>query len=291
MLDPADYKKHTVVSIQGKKSQTYLPSAISDLHDITIYGFFPSESTLAFLVRGTKEMRSSQGAGRSPAGFPWKSYHGYIAQFKRDGSYQGSIEIPVAYRIQRFAILPSGEFLVSGYDQTNSTARLLLLDASGQIIRTIDTPQARSSTGVDAPFRSVEAAKAELSLIGPIAFTPYNQDILMWRRGSQDPILDIGAGGRVREVPFQVPSGFVFVDMVPAKDRWIAHFRRQETPEGTPFSQDAYAYYELRPQDASPSAKLLITGDVPQSLACEADGTYITYKMDKDGKLVVFNAN
>ena len=54
MLDPKELKKHTVVSFRGKESQTYSPSAISDLHDINIFGFFPSSSEVGFLVRGTK---------------------------------------------------------------------------------------------------------------------------------------------------------------------------------------------------------------------------------------------
>lgn len=36
--------------------------------------------------------------------------------------------------------------------------------------------------------------------------------------------------------------------------------------------------------------EMLISGDVPQFLACEADGQYITYKVDKNNKLVLLKA-
>lgn len=286
MLDPKDLKKHTVVSFRGKESQTYSPSAISDLHDISIYGFFPASSRVGFLVRGTKDRPGSPGAGKSPAGIDWSSYHNYVAEFNRDGSYKGSIELPVSYQVYHLAIFDSGEFLVSGYDQLNSTVRLVLINASGQIAKNIDLPGSSTPAGGDAPYRSVEAAKGTTRLMGSIVFTPYKDDILVWRLNSNDPVLDVNSGGGVREVPLQAPSGFVFVDMVPSNDRWVGHFRNQSARENSQFTSDAYSYFELRPQDASISSKLIISGDVPQHLACESDGSYITYKLDKDNKLV-----
>ena len=293
MLDPKDPNKHTVVSIRGKESQTYLPSAISDLHDIFISDFFPSKSKVGFLVRGTKEPPGSTGPGKSPAGIAWSSYHNYIAEFDRNGSYKASIELPVSYHLSHLAIFPSGDFLVAGYDQLNSTVRLLLLSSSGQISKAIDLPGSRTPATGDAPNRSVEAARATRNLMGSIVFTPYNEDILVWRANDNDPVLDVSSGGGVREVPLQAPSGFAFVGMIPSNDRWVGHFRMQSARENSPFTSDTYSYFELRPQDASISSKLLIVGDhdLPQHLACENDGSYITYKMDKDNKLVQLRSN
>jgi hypothetical protein len=290
MLDPKDLKKHTLISFYKEKSQTYSPSAIPDLHDVTIFGFYPSGKIVGFLVRGTKEMSGGAGGpGKSPAGFAWSGYHNYVVEFSPDGSYKDLVELPVSYQLSRLAIFPSGEFLVAGYDQVNSTARLLLLDSSGRISRTLDMPASRIFSS--GPYGSIEAARASRELISTLAFTPYGQDILVWRGGNSDPILDVGSGGGVREVQLQEPPGLSFVGMIPANDRWVAHFRVQGVAENSPFSQNAYFYYELRPQDASASAKLVISGDVPQFLACESDGRYTTYKLDKDNKLALFTAN
>jgi hypothetical protein len=291
MLDPKDLKKHTLVSFRGKESHTYLPSAISDLRDVTVFGFFPSTSEVGFLVRGTKGSPGSPGPGKSPAGIDWSSYHSYIAKFDRDGNYKGSIEIPASYQLTRFAIFPSGDFLVAGFDQLNTAVRLLLVKSSGEISKTIDLPGARTSAAADASYHSVEAARATTKLMGTIMFTPYKEDILVWRMNSTDPILDVNSGGGVREVPLQTPSGFAFVDLIPSNDRWVGHFRVLSAMENGPFTSDTYSYFELRPQDASVSSKLLISGDVPQHLACESENTYITYTLDKDNKLVQLRSN
>jgi hypothetical protein len=289
--DPKDLKMHTVVSIKGRQSQTYLPSAISDLHDVFIADFFPSSSAVGFLVRGAKDLPGALGPHKSPAGIAWSSYHYYIAEFDRDGSYKGSVQLPVNYQLYHFAIFPSGEFLVSGYDQLNSTVRLLLLSSSGQIVKDIDLPAARTPVADNAPYRSVEGARAVTKMMSDLQFTPYNQDILVWRHNSNDPILDVTAGGGVREVPLQTPPGFVFAGMIPSNDRWVGHFRTHETPEYSRYTSTTYSYFELRPQDASLSSKLLISGDDPQSLACESDGSYITYKVDKNHKMVLLKSN
>jgi hypothetical protein len=139
----------------------------------------------------------------------------------------------------------------------------------------------------------VVAARAKTKLMGTFVFTPHNEDILVWRRNSNDPILDVNSAGRVREVPLQAPPGFVFVELIPSSDRWVGHFRRQSALEDSPFTSATYSYFELRPQDASISAKLLISGDrdLPQHMACESDKSYITYKLDNDHKLVLLRSN
>jgi hypothetical protein len=47
---------------------------------------------------------------------------------------------------------------------------------------------------------------------------------------------------------------------------------------------------EARPQDGSLSAKLVQAGDMPRSIACENDGIYTSFKMNKAGKTVLLQA-
>jgi hypothetical protein len=282
---------HTVISIRGKETHQYSPAGISDLHDVFIHSFYPSDSIVGFLVRATKEPLGKPGPGKSPAGVPWDKYHNYIAEFDLNGSYKESIELPMDYQVSHLAILPSGEFLVSGYDRLNSTAKLVFLNSSGQLVRNLDLPAARSDKSGDAAFGSAKATMVSSRLIGLVVFTGYKSDILVWHMGSKDPILDVGPSGSVREVPVELPPDSVFLDMIPAADRWVAHFRSKNVAEGAPLNQTDYSYYELRPQDASLSAKLIQTGDIPLSLACESDGKYIAFKRDKDNNLVLLSSN
>ena len=92
-------------------------------------------------------------------------------------------------------------------------------------------------------------------------------------------------------MPLQTPQGFRFVNMITSNDRWVAHFRNDETPPDARMSEETDTYYEIRPQDGSLVARLVQKGDVPRSIACESSGTYTAFKMSDLGKLVLLKAN
>jgi hypothetical protein len=50
---------------------------------------------------------------------------------------------------------------------------------------------------------------------------------------------------------------------------------------------DIDAYYEVRPQDGSLAEKIVQKGDVPLSIVCESSGTYMSFKMNDAGKMVL----
>jgi hypothetical protein len=288
-LDVKDLNKHTVVGIHGTDTRSYSPANISDLHDVFVESFFPTEDVVGFLVRGSKTAPGSPSPGKSPAGIPWDDYHYYIAIFNRGGSYQKSIELPFRYTVSRFAILPSGEYLVSGYDQANSTARLAFLDSSGQLIRNLDFPAFRHAT--EGEYGSREAAKSARNLVGYVLMTPYKEDILVWQMSGDSPILDVGAGGTSKEISLQPPAGFVFDSLIPSNDRLVALFRTTDTAPGSAMSDVHYSYFDVRPQDGSVSAKLVQAGNAPRSIACESDGTYLSFKRDSANKVILVKAD
>jgi hypothetical protein len=281
-----DPRQQTLYSVRGKKTQTYPLSAISDLHDIQQFSFFPSDSQVGILIRASKEPPGQPGPGRSPTGFPWSKYHYYIALFDRNGSYKEAIELSMFdgpdASVFRIALLPSGEFLVLGYDRLNSITRLLLLSSAGQIVRTLDLPAARTFSA-DATFRSGTGMMAAANLMGAITFTAWNQDILVTRRNSTDPILDVSPGGGVREVPIQPPTGWVFEEMISAGDRWVARFHAPSAAPNAPEKPGEHVFYELHPEDASPALKLLQPNNFQGQIACRSDGKYLTFhNNDKD---------
>lgn len=94
-------------------------------------------------------------------------------------------------------------------------------------------------------------------------------------------------GGGVREVPLQIPYGYRLADMVASNDRWVVHFRTENTPPNVRMGEDTDAYYEVRPQDGSLGAKIVQKGDVPLSIACESSGSYTSFKMNDAGKMVL----
>lgn len=291
MLDPANLDKHDLVSVDQIQTHSYPIAGISDLHDISVYSFFPSDAMVALLVRATKEMPKDPGPGKSPAGVAWRDYHNYIAEFDRNGTYKKSVELPMSYQVSQLAVFPTGDFLITGFDTLNSAPRLLYLDSSGRVVRSLDFPAARRTADNSSSYGSVEEARSTTALLGSIAFTPYKADILVWTRDGSDPILDVGPGGTSREIPLETPPGFVFVEMISAGNRWVGHFRSRHVVQNSPFNPVDYSYYELQPQDGSLASKLLLGGASPQTIACGGDGTYIAYKRDNDNKLVLLTAD
>ena len=127
--------------------------------------------------------------------------------------------------------------------------------------------------------------------LSSVYFTAVGDNIVVWRGNSNDPVVEVRQGGGVREVPIQIPDGWRFADMVASNDRWVVHFRTENTPPNVRMSTEADAYYELRPQDGSLAAKLVQKGDIPLSIACESSGTYTSFKMNDTGKMVLLEGS
>ena len=278
MLDPKNVNKHTVVAIKGDESHTYSPLTIPGLHDVFVLSFFPSKSVVGFLVRASTDPPGRLGPGRSPAGIKWSSYHFYVAEFNRDGSYKKSVRIKTPFTLSHLAILPSGEMLVTGYDRPNSEGHLLLLSNEGTVLHQFDLPAFRRPIDENAPFGSAKWDTNMNRLMGNVLFTPYGRDILVWRVGSDDPVVDIAGVGDYREVPLHAPKNTELVYMIPSSDRWVAFFRSKTAPENTPYNLKDYVYAELNPLDGEVTATLKETGRVFHSLECEEDGKYISFE-------------
>jgi hypothetical protein len=292
-VNPKDPGQQTLYSVHGKKTQTYLLSAISDLHDIQQFSFFPTDSQVGILVRASKEPVGQPGPGKSHAGISWGKYHYYIALFDRNGSYKESIELSMFdgpdASVSHIALLPSGEFLVVGYDRLNSVTRLLLLSSGGQIVRTLDLPASRTASP-DTTFRSGTGMMAAADLIGSIAFVAWNQDILVSRRNSPDPILDVRPGGGVREVTVQPPPGWLFEEMISAGDRWVARFHTASAAQNAPEKPGEHVFYELHPEDAGLALKLIQPDKFQGQIACRSEGKYLTFRDNDKNEFQLFAA-
>jgi hypothetical protein len=284
-----------VTIVQGKKTQTILSASITDLTDFNVLDTFPADSGVYFLLQGTKEQPGELGPGKSPSGIPWKAYRNFVAQFNLDGTYKGATELDVGCDLSRpgscelahLAVLPSGDMLVSESDPATSTLRVLYLKSSGEIVKQIDVPASRKPIDWGDGFSSPNITQAAKMFLGSVYFTAVGGNIVVWRANSPDAVIEIGQGGGVREVPIQIPGGWRLADMVASNDRWVAHFRTENTPPNVPMSGETDAYFDLLPQDGSLASKIVQKGDIPLSIACESSGKYTSYKMDDAGKMVL----
>jgi hypothetical protein len=109
----------------------------------------------------------------------------------------------------------------------------------------------------------------------------------VWRANSNDSVVEVRPGGGTREVPVEIPEGWRFADMVASNDRWVVHFRTENSGPSARMSEDTDAYFDVRPQDGSLAAKVRQKGEVPLSIACESSGSYMSFKMNDAGKMVL----
>jgi len=285
----------TVTIVEGKKNQAILSKSISDLTDFNVLDIFPADSGIYLLLQGTKEQPGERGPGKSPAGIPWNAYHNFVARFDRDGAYKGASELGIACDLSQpgsceprhLAVFPSGDMLVTESDPATSTLKLLYLKSSGEVSQQIDVPASRKQMDWGDASTNPELRQEATMFLASVFFTAVGDNIVVWRANSHDPVVEVRRGGGVREVPLQIPYGYRFADMVASNDRWVVHFRTENTPPNVRMGEDTDAYYEVRPQDGSLAAKIVQKGDVPLSIACESGGSYTSFKMDDAGKMVL----
>jgi hypothetical protein len=266
----------TVTIVRGKKTETISSTTISDLTDInTILDIFPTDSGVYFLLQGTKDRPGERGPAKSRAGIPWKSYRSYVARFDLSGSYAGAAELgtqcdlsqPGSCELRHLAVFPSGDMLVSESDPETSTLKVLYLKSSGEAVKQIDVPASSKPMDWGTSSSNPELRQAAKAFLASVYFTAVGDNIVVWRANSDDPVVEVREGGGAREVPIQIPEGWRFADMVASNDRWVAHFRTENTPPTVRMSTDIDAYYEMRPQDGSLAAKIVQSGDIPLSIA------------------------
>jgi hypothetical protein len=218
-----------------------------------------------------------------------------VARFDLDGTYKGATELgtgcdlsrPGKCELRHLAVFPSGDMLVPESDPGTSTLKVLYLKSSGEVVKQIDLPASRRPMDWGDASSSRELRRAATMFLGSVFFTAVDQSIVVWRANSNDPVVEVHQGGGVREVPLQIPDGYRFADLVASNDRWVVHFRTENTPPNERMSENTDAYFDVRPQDGSLVAQVVQKGDVPRSIACENSGTYTSFRMDDAGKTVL----
>ncbi len=288
-----------VTIVRGTKTQTISSTSISDLTDFNNgFDVFATDSGIYFLLQATKDQPQPgpRSRDKSPSGIPYSSYHEFLARFDPDGTYKGATRLgidcdlsrPNSCHLTHLAVFPNGDMLVSESDPETSILKVLYLNSSGNLVKQIDVPASRRSMDWgDTPNSNPQLRQEAQTYLASVYFTAVGDNILVWRGNSDDAVVEIRQGGGVREVPLQIPAGWRFVDMVPSNDRWVVHFRKEDAPPEQRMSTDIDAYYEMRPQDGSLSARIVPKGESPLRIECENDGTYTSFKFLDSGNTVL----
>lgn len=291
-IDTKSFGPQAIDSLDPKGGHEFSLKAIPGLYDVnSIHGYFVTDSGVGVLVRGTKDDKKApdpvpMGSGMPPRAVYTGERHDYLVEFDSSGNYQKAIELPGAYQFRRLAALADDSLLALAFDRANSIPRLLLMDSGGQIIRNLQIPAKMQESPEFASAQAggiIEQVQAESSLSWWI-FALARKKILLYQAHSNSPVLEVGAGGVVREVPVQFPKGYTLDGIISANDRWIMRFRKNSLSGSgeidTRPEANNYVLYEVEPSDGSLKRRIVAETGPIYSIACEQDGVLTAFSFD-----------
>jgi len=210
-------------------------------------------------------------------------HHSYAVRFGLDGGTNPKPGFPGGL-IQRIASLGSDQLLALSYNRATRAPELQLLDSDGAPVTSISIPTGLTDYATlkqGESGDSLNASKADSS-VSAWQFMPASVKVLLYRPGSNGPILEIGKGGLRREVP--VASWIRAFRVYSLYKTMYARFRRLGTAEGMPPSQGDMLLAELNPNDGSVERLFKLGSKSIFDVACEVDGEFMSFSTDKDGK-------
>jgi hypothetical protein len=291
-IEPTDFGPQTISSLDPKGGHAYSVKTVPGLYDINfIHGYFVSDSVVGILVRATKDDKTAPNTISVGPGFPARhvytgEHHDYLVEFDSGGNFKAALELPDHYQFQRLAALSDDTLLALAFDPANLVPMLFLLDSGGKMVRSLQIPEEMANSPELVAGRSGDVSKqvnAATSLNWWIFASARNR-ILLYQAHTKSPVLEVGAGGAVREVPLKFPKGYVLDGVLSANDRWIMRFRRESLSDSgaidTRPEANNYLLYEVDPFDGSPRRKIEADGGLFHSIACEQDGVFTAFSVD-----------
>ncbi|HUX46030.1 MAG TPA: hypothetical protein VMV57_14880 [Terracidiphilus sp.] len=298
---PPDYMSHVIYSLNPKGGHEFSAKDVPGLYDPSSHAYFVSESMVGLLVNATKDGKKSSRTltlmpGMPPRAISPGAHHDYLVEFDRQGNFKKTLDLPATYHFWRIAELPDETFLALAYDRVNAVPLLFLLNSDGQILRTLELPNGMTQNGemTQGETGGITTQVAAESGMSWWLFAPARKDILLYQARSKAPVLEVGAGGVVREVPLQAPKGYVLDDVISASDRWIMRYRKDSISDKGPIDAGPrtknFVLFEVNPSDGSLRAQF-DPGKVSISdIACEHDDVVTAFSM-KDGKVILKTAD
>ena len=291
-IEPSDFGPQTVYSLDPKGGHAFSVKSIPGLYDInSIHGYFASDSLVSILVNGTKDDKTapntiSMGPGLPPRHIYIGEHHDYLVEFDSGGNYKEALELSDKYKFRRVAMLPDDTFVALAYDQASAVPRLFRLDSGGQITGSIQIPGAMQASPELVAGQSGDVSQqvnAESSLSWWL-FVPTRHRVLLYQAHTNSPVLELGAGGAVREVPLQSPKGYALDEVVSANDRWIMRFRKTSLSDSGAIDANPetknFLLYEVDSADGTLRREIDVKGGVFYSIACEQDGVFTAFSVD-----------
>jgi hypothetical protein len=274
----------TSISASGK-GQTFRLDQVPGLYISNEVDHFASDSNVIFLVRGSREDKPVKqaytvGGYRGEFTRNEAERHSYILTFSREGRYLRTIEIEDAFRMLRIAQFSSGAFLAFGYDATDHSPRLAMLNEDGAVLKFIEIPKG------DVPESMISGATAARPhTVAPAELVPEGRSILIALNETTFPLLEIGEGGAVRSIRPKLPKDEPIEALIPSdRNLFVIAKAEKENKNGGDL---AGVIYEVAPEDGTVLRRFTLTDGrrAVDEVTCVHDGKFLSIDYS-DGKIV-----
>lgn len=107
---------------------------------------------------------------------------------------------------------------------------------------------------------------------------PAGDNILLVRRNTNVPILEVSSGGAVKTIRVGAPKGFLLSAVFPSKSEWVVRFVKNYDKGGMQF-----VTAKINPNDGTIQARFGFKDPLGVGLACASDEGLKFIKQSSDG--------
>jgi len=224
--------------------------------------------------------------------------------YDRKGTLQKVVRLPEdGMQVTAVGLYESGNLLAIGADNRDHSARLLVVDGSGETVRELrlfdEDYNLRKNAKEDQMLSRVIQNKS--GALAMMQIVPHGQNLLLIPVYSRQPIIEVNEHGIVRVYPLQIPEGFFLGEPLSiGKRSWSFEtsgggFKEPKENEEPPkmFAIKPGPVLVFDPYEGSALRKIEKSPDNSQAvLVCEHDGEYTALTTDHtDGSLEVLKAS
>ena len=253
---------------------------VKNLYDLTYIADYVGDSEVVLLVLAAAEDKEGKKKYTTKDGTEHEfsadlaEHHYYILIFDRHGAYQKKIRADVPMRLRQIGLLPSGRFVVDGYDENDRTPKLAMLKDDGTLLKFLEVPAGERPAS--AMHTKDATGKGPAVYLAPVQFLGQGNVIFTVQQDSKFPILEVNEAGAIRTLRPKLPNGMETSFLVPSDKNLYALVS----------APGAEMIYEFNSQDGSVLRRLHVgDSESAQEVACVHDGKFLSFKTN-DNNLV-----
>jgi hypothetical protein len=215
--------------------------------------------------------------------------------YDRKGALQKAVRLPGdSLQVTALGLYESGNLLAIGVDIRDRSARLLVVDQSGDTVREIrlfdEDYNLSKNAQQDQMLSSMVQNKS--GALGMMKIVPYGKNLLLLPTFTRQPIIEVNEHGIVRVYPLQIPDGlFLGEPLSISRKSWkfntsgggfkVPQKDEEDVPKGFVIKPGPVLIFN--PNDGSVLGKVEKSADGPKaSLVCEHDGEYTALTSNRD---------